>query len=126
MNFTELLEPYAERDPSTGEAKRTVEGQMKWLLRKGFPKDVVDRALLEMFHTLKGGTTFTDENGNLSGHHLDQYLFKLAKGLMDADLTRQSEQLNQFLVKFKEDAVKEYVKGHKNSVWKRVKAVFKP
>lgn len=125
--FDALLEPYAERD-AAGNPKRTVEGQIKWLTgRHHLPKDIVDRAILKVYNELETGLKFEDsETDGSAGHQLDRYLFDSAQELMKQNVTKQKKELEDFLIKFKQSAVEKYVQQQRGSVWKRVKAVFKP
>jgi hypothetical protein len=126
MDFKTLLAPYSGVDKD-GNPKRTVEGQIKWLTnRHHYPRDVVDKAILRVYNELEGGKVFeADENGS-AGHNLDRYIFDVCKELVEANVTKQAKELEAFLMKFKETAVEKYVNEQRGSVWKRVKAVFKP
>lgn len=114
MNFKELLEPYKE-------GGRTVEGQIKWLSgRHQIARNFIDQAVLQVFSELESGATHDD------GNALDQYLLKVAKDLETVSLEKQAKELEIFMTTFKQTAVEEYVKLQQGSVWKRLKAVFKP
>lgn len=119
MDFSKLLEPYA--DPmEDGRPKRTVEAQIKWLIRKNIPKDIIDQAILKVFNELESGKEF--ENG----HELDQHLLSVAQEMHQSHLSKQAKELEAFMNKFKENAVQEYIKQQRLSLWKRIKAVFRP
>lgn len=126
-SFSILLEPYAERDQN-GNPKRTVEGQIKWLTnRHHLPRDVVDRAILRVYNELESGLTFMDSpTEGTAGHQLDRYLFESAQEIIKQNVTKQAKELEDFMLKFKQTAVEKYVAAQRGSVWKRVKAVFKP
>lgn len=119
MNFEQLLEPYAERQPDK-RALRTAEGQIRWLQKKGLPRDIVDKALLTVYTELEGGKSFA------SGHDLDLYLYEVAKGMQEAEAAKQVKELEAFMATFKQQAVDEYRKLSKSTVWRRIKAVFRP
>lgn len=126
-SFSTLLEPYAERDKD-GNPKRTVEGQIKWLTnRHHLPRDVVDRAILKVYNELEAGLVFKDSeiDGN-AGHQLDRHLYNTAQDILKQNVTKQAKELEDFMLKFKQTAVEKYVAAQRGSVWKRVKAVFKP
>ena len=126
-SFSTLLEPYAERDKD-GNPKRTVEGQIKWLTnRHHLPRDVVDRAILRVYNELEAGLTFTgSDTEGTAGHQLDRYLLEAAQDIVKQNVTKQAKELEDFMLKFKQTAVEKYVLAQRGSVWKRVKAVFKP
>jgi hypothetical protein len=126
MEFKKLLEPYSELDEQ-GSPKRTTEGQIKWLSRRhGLPRDIVDKAILKVYQELEEGLLFDDAEGTTPGHKLDQYLLATAKQIQDENLTMQTQELEKFMNTFKKAAVEKYVKAQQGSVWKRIKAVFKP
>jgi len=127
VNFTTLLEPYCERDKD-GVPKRTVEGQIKWLTnRHHLPRDVVDRAILQVYNELDEGKKFEDSEANgTAGHQLDRYLYDVAQDIIKQSVKKQAKDLEDFMLKFKKSAVEKYVASQRGSVWKRVKAVFKP
>jgi len=126
-SFSTLLEPYAERDKD-GVPKRTIEGQIKWLTnRHHLPKDVVDRAILQVYNELEEGKKFEDsETDGAAGHQLDRYLYNVAQDIIKQSVKKQAKELEDFMLKFKKSAVEKYVATQRGSVWKRVKAVFKP
>ena len=126
MDFATLLKPYADIDKSTNRPLRTIEGQIKWLARKNIPRNVIDQAILKVYNELQDGLKFEDTKESTGGHKLDQYLLKIAQEIYQSTLEKQAKELESFLSNFRESAVKEYVKVHQNSIWKRIKAVFKP
>ena len=126
MDFKNLLEPYCDLDAS-GSPKRTIEGQIKWLTKRhGIERSAVDQAILKVFNELENGLKFEDDAESTAGHKLDQYLLNEAEDIQKSALDRQAKELELFMTTFKQSAVEEYVKAQQSSVWKRVKAVFKP
>jgi hypothetical protein len=126
MDFKTLLEPYAEPNKE-GVPTRTVEGQIKWLTnRHHFPRDVVDKAILKVYNEIESGKAFIADDDGSAGHHLDRYLFSVCEEIVGLNVRKQAKELEDFLHKFKETAVEKYVAEQRGSVWKRVKAVFKP
>ena len=86
----------------------------------------MDKAILKVYNELETGLTFEADEDGSAGHHLDKYLLKIAQELQEATLTKQAQELEAFMSIFKANAVEQYVKAQQGSVWKRVKAVFKP
>jgi NH3-dependent NAD+ synthetase len=126
MDFKTLLEPYAEPNEH-GVPKRTVEGQIKWLTKRhGLPQDVVDKTILKVYNELESGLVFESDESGSSGHKLDRYLYETAKNMVDQSVKKQAKDLEEFMSKFKQQAVEKYVASQQGSVWKRIKAVFKP
>jgi len=126
MDFKTLLGPYAEPDKD-GNPTRTVEGQIKWLInRHRLPQDVVDKTILKVYNELESGRVFEADESGSAGHNLDRYLYETAKEMLDQNVTRQAQELEKFMSQFKQNAVEEYVAAQRGSVWKRVKAVFRP
>ena len=125
MDFKTLLEPYAEPDPE-GRPRRTVEAQIKWLNRKGLPRNIIDQAILKVYNELERGMIFNDDEESTGGHKLDQHLLKTAHELQQAELSKQAKELEVFLTTFKQSAVEEYANRHRASIWQRIIAVFKP
>lgn len=77
--YRKLLEPYSEDN-------RTIEGQVHWLIKKGFTMPQVHAAMEKVYSEIVGGRTH--ENG----HALDQHLLATATDLM---LTGLMEDLNR-------------------------------
>lgn len=126
MEFKTLLEPYSDPDEK-GEPTRTIEGQIKWLERRyQIPRNIIDQAILKVYNELEEGLEFEATEIYTAGHELDHYLLKTAKDLQQEGLTKQAQELELFLSTFKQNAVERYVKAQQGSVWKRIKAVFKP
>jgi hypothetical protein len=72
MNYEELLKPYSEDG-------RTVEGQVRWLRRKGIKEDIIAHAIMDLYQGLSNGVTY--ENG----HALDQALVLIAMQTQDEE-----------------------------------------
>lgn len=125
MEFAKLLDPYAEKDRD-GKPARTIEGQIKWLTKKGLPRDIIDQAIMKVFNELESGKQFQDDEDTTGGHKLDHYILQTAQDIQQSHLSKQVKELEAFMGKFKEDAVKKYVEAQQESTWKRIKAVFKP
>ena len=125
MDFKILLEPYAEPD-AQGKPTRTIEAQIKWLTKKGISRSIIDQAILKVFNQLETGMKFEGDAQATAGHKLDHYLLQTAQEIQHAELSKQAKELEAFMTTFKQSAVEEYVKAQKGSVWKRVKAVFRP
>jgi hypothetical protein len=70
LNFDELLRPYVENG-------RTLEGQIRWLRKKGVPPLVMERALQDIYLGLHSGVAYP------SGNDLDQALLQRSIELMD-------------------------------------------
>ncbi len=126
MDFKTLLEPYCEPDDA-GNPTRTIEGQIRWLIKRhALPKDVVDKTILKVYNEIENGLIFeANENGS-AGHNLDRYLYETAKDMVDQSVKKQAKDLEEFMAKFKQQAVEKYVASQQGSCWKRIKAVFKP
>jgi hypothetical protein len=111
MELNKLLEPYSEDG-------RTIEGQVKWLLNKGIPKDHIDKALLSVYADLEKGKTFE------SGHHLDHELLRVAKDSHTSEITEQIAKLESFFNGLKApeykftrwDFLKAFFTGHLNGL----------
>lgn len=125
MDFKSVLEPYADCD-ADGTPRRTTEGQIKWLMRKGLPRAVIDQAILKVYNELQAGRVFKGDVNGTAGYYLDQYLLESAKEIQQAEVEKQARDLEAFLGAFKQTAVEQYIKAQRGSVWKRIKAVFKP
>ena len=83
--FEELLEPYKENG-------RTIQAQMNWLRnRKGFPPNIVEQALQEVYMEMDKGKSFAD------GNELDQYLLAKAKEIREEDFTASIERMEKRL-----------------------------
>jgi hypothetical protein len=78
MDFTKLLEPYSEN------GKRTVGGQIKWLLRE-YPQHSIDHAMSSVYTEMERGKVFPD------GNALDQELKKVAAEFYAQELQAQIE-----------------------------------
>jgi hypothetical protein len=78
MDFTKLLEPYSE------DGKRTIGGQIKWLLRE-YPQHSIDHAMASVYTDLEAGMTFPD------GNALDQELKKVTDAFHTKELHEQME-----------------------------------
>jgi hypothetical protein len=79
MDFTKLLEPYNE------DGKRTVGGQIKWLLGKGLPQHSIDHAMASVYTEMEAGRVFPD------GNALDQELKKVTDAFHTQELHEQME-----------------------------------
>jgi hypothetical protein len=79
--LNELLAPYAENG-------RTIEGQLAWLRdRKGFPVNIAEQAIQEVYAEMDGGKTFLD------GNELDQVLLARAKEIREQDVKASIERM---------------------------------
>jgi len=125
MDFKALLQPYADPDPQ-GNPVRTIEGQIKWLNKKGIPRNLIDQAIWKVYDELDRGLKFESDDQSNAGHKLDQYLLKVSQEMQQSELSKQAQELEAFMTTFKQNAIEEYVKAQQGSVWKRMKAVFKP
>ncbi len=108
MDLGQLIEPYAERDDK-GNPARTIEAQIKWLLKKGIPRDHIDKAILSVYSEIEKGKTYA------SGHDLDHALLDAAKGSHHAEISDSVRKLEDFFNGLKTPAA---------SRWKHLKAVF--
>lgn len=72
LNFEALLKPYTENG-------RTIEGQIRWLRKKGITPFVIERAVQDIYVGLQTGVTYP------SGYDLDQALLQKAIALMDEE-----------------------------------------
>lgn len=80
-SFDELLEPYVENG-------RSIAGQITWLrFRKGFPPNIVEQAMQEVYTEMDQGKTFAD------GNELDQYLLAKAKEIREEDIKASIERM---------------------------------
>lgn len=79
MNFKELHRKYADNDSPT------VEGQIRWLQKQGFPQHQIEQAMITVYGEIsRGETTFKN------GSELDQYLLNVSKKFRTDELTALS------------------------------------
>ena len=83
MDLNELLKPYSSHG-------RTIEGQIKWLLSKGIPREHIDKAILSVYDEIARGRTFED------GKALDHYLLEVAHGHHQSELSESIAKLEGF------------------------------
>jgi hypothetical protein len=114
MDLKKLLEPYAEG------GLRTIEGQIKWLQGKGIPQAHIDKAILSVYDEMDRGKAFAN------GNDLDQELLRVAREEHQAELSDQAAKLEAFFNGLKGKWREEMAKAGRPSVWKRIRAVFRP
>lgn len=102
MDFQSLIKPYSENG-------RTIEGQMKWLQKKGILQDSIDLAMLDVYSELEKGKSF--ENGTA----LDHYLLSKAIEREQGELITQYERLCAKAAKM--EHLKKYETGKCKKLW---------
>jgi hypothetical protein len=84
IDLKALLEPYSEG------GHRTIEGQIKWLVSKGIPREHVDKAILTVYKEMHEGRVFPTPND------LDQELLRVAKEHHTLELSESVAKLEHF------------------------------
>lgn len=106
MDFKALLEPYSENG-------RTIEGQIKWLQKKGLHQESIDLAMLDVYGEIEKGKSFAN------GTALDHYLLAAAISRENGELISQYEKLCAKAAKM------DYLKKHEAGRLKRAWMVLK-
>jgi len=82
LNFEALIRPYIENG-------RTIEGQIKWLRRKGIHPYAVEKAILDIYTGMQLGKVYQD------GNELDQALLQRGIELVDEETALILQRLSQ-------------------------------
>ena len=85
IEIEKLLEPYCDG------GIRTIEGQMIWLQKKGFPQPAIEQAMQEVYLEVHHGKSF--ENGR----ELDHYLHEKAQRLWNEELQDATRRIKRHL-----------------------------
>ncbi len=85
MNFKELHRKHADKDSPT------VEGQIRWLQKQGFPQHQIDQGMITVYSEIE-----RKEKDFKSGLELDQYLLDTCKKFRTDELTAYVAKLEEF------------------------------
>lgn len=81
----------------------SVEGQIRWLQKQGFPQHHIEQAMLTLYSELERGNVPKKEDGTpvKGGWDLDQALLLTAKTIRTDELRLQVKRLEEFEAKLK-------------------------
>lgn len=109
MDFRKLHEPYKD------EASPSVELQIRWLQKMGFPPHQIDQAMIMVYGEIeRGEITFK------TGTELNLYLKEVAVSLRKEELTAYVNKLQEFEKKLRDKHFEEFQEKQKRPWYKRL------
>ena len=124
MDFKKVFVPYHEEG-----VERSYNAYLKWLTgpKYNIPKEFVEKALLTVITELHQGKEFVKDDLWSAGHYLDHYIRERAIYFRDEWAKTEEERMQNFFNELVQIHIEEFKKSLEHpSLWKRIKAVFRP